>query len=76
MPGVARHRRPNGSAEQPVRSVRVSDELWDLARKRAAVDGVTLSYVMATMLEGYAYHAVDLPKVSRTFGDTALEVKV
>jgi len=48
----------------PVRSVRVSDAVWEAARRRASLDGVTMSHVMLTFVEGYAKGLVDLPRVT------------
>ncbi len=56
-------RRPAGSDNNPVRSVRVSDELWERAKRRAAYDGVTMSHVLLMIVEGYANGLLNLPKV-------------
>lgn len=56
-------RRPEGTTADPVRSVRCSDEVWDRAKRRAEHEGVTLSYVVQTMLDGYGRGLVNLPKV-------------
>jgi len=47
----------------PARSVRISDEVWDKARHRAAFEGVTVSHVIFSLLEGYAKGLLNLPKV-------------
>lgn len=60
-------RRPNGTKADPVRSVRVSDALWEKARRRADMDGVTMSHVLHTIIAGYAEGYVDLPKVRVTY---------
>ncbi len=44
-----------------VRSFRCSDEVWEAARKRAFEDGITASFVVSELLEGYALGRLDLP---------------
>lgn len=65
-----RHRRPNGSAPDPVRSVRCSDEMWSAAKRRAESDGVTMSRVLSLIIEGYALGKIDLPRVHIVYGDS------
>lgn len=57
-----RIRRPNGAPEAPVRSVRVGNELWEKARRRADYEGLTMSGVLYAMVEGYAAGLLDMPK--------------
>jgi len=66
-PPLRRARRPVGSKEDKVRSVRISDEVWARARNRAAREGVTISHVLLSIVEGYGAGAVDLPKVSVSY---------
>ena len=47
----------------PARSVRISDEVWEKSRNRAAYEGVTVSHVIFSLLEGYSKGLLDLPKV-------------
>lgn len=61
---ASRGKRPAGSVPDPVRSVRVSDAVWETARRRATYEGVTMSHVMLTFVEGYAKGLVDLPRVT------------
>ncbi len=42
----------------PLRNVRVSDELWDAAKVRAAEDGTTVSALVNAFLQEY----VDRPR--------------
>jgi hypothetical protein len=63
-----RNRRPNGNPGYPVRSVRISDELWERAQRRAAYEGVTMSKVLYQIVEGYAAGLVNLPKVQVSYG--------
>jgi hypothetical protein len=51
----------------PARSVRVSDEIWQRARNRAAYEGVTVSHVIFSLLEGYAKGLLNLPQVHVTY---------
>ena len=60
-------RRPNGSAPDPVRSVRCSDAKWEAAKRRARHEGVTMSQVLSLIIEGYAQDAIDLPTLSVTY---------
>jgi hypothetical protein len=60
-------RRPKGTPENPVRSVRVADALWNKAAVRARHEGVTMSHVLLTFVEGYAEGLVDLPRITATF---------
>lgn len=59
-----RGKRPTGARPDPVRSVRVSEAVWDAARRRATYEGVTMSHVMLTFVEGYARGLVDMPRVT------------
>jgi len=63
-----RPRRPIGAKEDPVRSVRISDDLWIPARRRAEREGVTMSHVLVSIVEGYANKALDLPRVQVHYG--------
>lgn len=60
-PTRARPRRAKGAT--PARSLRVSDETWDTARRRAEYEGHTVSSAAALLLEGYAKGLINLPKV-------------
>lgn len=60
--GYGQVRRPNGSKEMPVRSVRVPEEAWEKARRRANYEGLTMSNVIAQIVDGYAAGLLDLPK--------------
>lgn len=62
----ARPRRAKGST--PARSVRISDEVWDRARNRAAYEGTTVSHVISSLLEGYSKGLLNLPKVQVVYG--------
>lgn len=44
-------KRANGSGRDPVRPVRVSDELWDDAKKICHARGISVSSVMVRALE-------------------------
>lgn len=64
-----RTRRPNGSPENPVRSVRCADDVWEPARRRADAEGVTMSHVLHTFICGYGEGLLNLPTITTTFGD-------
>lgn len=40
-------------AKTPLRNVRVSDELWDAAKRKAEAEGTTLTAVIVRALEQY-----------------------
>lgn len=63
-------RRPNGSPEAPVRSVRITDPLWAKAKMRADHDGVTMSEVLSSFVKGYADGYLDLPQVQVVYKST------
>jgi len=54
----------------PGRSVRVADEPWEKARRRAAHEGITMSRMVALLVEGYGQGLIDLPKVQIVFTPT------
>lgn len=45
----------------PVRSVRVSDDVWQAAKSRAGEEGMTLSRALVLLIRSYAVHALDIP---------------
>lgn len=47
----------------PTRSVRIDDELWERAKRRAEAEGVTISRALSMLTEGYAQGKITLPKV-------------
>jgi hypothetical protein len=61
-------RRPNGSKELPVRSIRVSDEDWEKCKRLCADHGMTISNVMAQLAHGLAEGYVGLPQVTVNYG--------
>lgn len=56
-------RSPEGRVSDPVRSVRVSEMVWDRAKRRADHEGVTLSYALQLFLDGYGRGQMNLPRV-------------
>ena len=70
MASTAAPRRPQGSGGLNVHSLRCSDEVWTLAARRAAREGITMSYVIAQLLEGFGLGYVDPPVIERTFVPT------
>ena len=63
------NRRPNGTGADPVRSVRISDAVYEKARARAAADGTTVSHVLSLIAEGYAEGLVNLPVTVTIYQD-------
>lgn len=65
-------RRPTGTLADPPRSVRVAEDTWTRAKRRAeSSDGVTISYVAQTLLEAYGRGMINLPKVVMTYDGSA-----
>jgi hypothetical protein len=63
-------RKPRGGRYDPARSVRISDEVWEKAKRRAAYEGVTVSHVMALLCQGYAEGRVNMPVVTVSYAQT------
>lgn len=61
-----RDRQPGGS---PTRTARISDPIWKAAQKRAKKDGVSMSQLMSTLVEGYAKGKIDMPRVELVYED-------
>jgi hypothetical protein len=61
------HRIRGGKKEVPVRSVRVDNELWEKARRRATYEGVTMSQVLYEFTKGYADGMLDRPQRQMVF---------
>jgi hypothetical protein len=53
-----------------VHSVRVSDSMWEAAKRRSKLEGVTMNFVVAQILEGYGRGLVDLPRVTKVYQQT------
>lgn len=51
----------------PVRTARISDTVWNAATRRARHEDVTMSKVIATLVEGYAKGMIDLPRVQLVY---------
>lgn len=61
-----RNRQAGGS---PTRTTRIGDAVWEKAKKRATRDGVSMSQLMNTLVEGYSEGKIDLPRVELVYGD-------
>lgn len=57
----------------PVRSVRVEDQLWARAQKRAKAERLTMSEVLHRFVEGYANGRINAPQVQTVFTNTRAE---
>lgn len=53
--------------QMPTRSVRISDEIWERGRNRAEFEGVTVSHVIYSLLEGYSKGLLNMPKTQVTY---------
>lgn len=60
-------RMTNSPNPSRVRSFRCSDEVWESAKRRASGEEVTVSFVLAELLEGYATGALDLPTTHKVW---------
>jgi hypothetical protein len=58
----------------PARSVRVADDVWERAKRRATYEGSTISHVTALFVEGYANGLLNAPRV-RVVYDSATTVE-
>lgn len=48
-------------------SVRVHDDSWERAKKRAGEEGTTINGVVEEILEGYGRGLINLPKITKTY---------
>lgn len=48
-------------------SVRVHDDVWAKAKRRAAQEGTTVNGVVEEIIEGYGNGLVNLPKITKTY---------
>lgn len=48
-------------------SVRVHDEIWSKAKRRAESEGTTVNGVVEEILEGYGRGLLNLPKIVKTY---------
>lgn len=51
-----------GDKYAKVRSIRVDDELWNTARRRATEDGRTISSAINLLLQAYGERLLQLPE--------------
>ena len=56
-----------------VRTVRVADDVWEAARRRADLEGVSLGYAMRQFALGYATGHLHLPKTEINFDNSQPE---
>ncbi|GAA2017216.1 hypothetical protein [Nocardioides kribbensis] len=61
-----RPRQPDGDAYDPPRSLRISDETWRRIQRRASGDGLTASFVLATLARDYANFDLETPEVTKS----------
>lgn len=52
------------------RSIRIDDETWELAKKRAEREGLTISRLLYLFTDGYARGLLDTPHVQVVYGDS------
>lgn len=55
-----RTRRPNGTKHAPTRSIRIEDDVWEPARRRAALGGLTMSRVVHELVRKFGQGQINL----------------
>lgn len=48
-------------------SVRVTDQSWEAARRRAEMEGTTVNGVVSEIIDGYGRGLIDLPKIIKQY---------
>lgn len=56
-----------GKGPKGSHSVRVHDDVWAKARRRAELEGTTINGVVELIIEGYSQGLVNLPKITKTY---------
>lgn len=56
-----------GKGPKQSHSVRVHDEIWAKAKRRAESEGTTVNGVVEEILEGYGRGLINLPKITKTY---------
>ena len=64
------------SAYDPVRSVRISDEVWNAAKRRAVAEGLTMSQVIVRLVDGFAQGLIPMPRMVYEDSSPANELEV
>jgi antitoxin component of RelBE/YafQ-DinJ toxin-antitoxin module len=67
---VLRQRRGLGTPHDPVRSVRISEEVWTTAQRRADTDGMSISMVIRLLTQGYAEGQIPVPTLTLTYRES------
>ena len=60
-----------GRGPKKSHSVRVHDDIWAKARRRAQTEGTTINGVVEEIIEGYAAGLVNLPRITKTYTQQA-----
>lgn len=55
-------RRPTGTPPDTARSIRIGDEDWERAKRRATFENTTISHVVQLFVAGYAKGLVNPPR--------------
>lgn len=64
---MASRRTKAGAGPKQSHSVRVHDDIWAAAKRRAATEGTTVNGVVEEILEGYGRGLINLPKITKTY---------
>lgn len=56
-----------GKGPKKSHSVRVHEDVWAAARRRAESEGTTINGVVEEIIEGYSRGLVNLPKITKTY---------
>jgi len=49
------------------RSIRATNQLWDLAKKKASVKSLAMNQVVNLIIEGYGNGSINLPRVVKSY---------
>jgi hypothetical protein len=64
---MASRRTKAGAGPKQSHSVRVHDDVWAKAKRRAELEGTTVNGVVEEILEGYGAGLINLPKITKTY---------
>lgn len=64
---MASPRTKAGAGPKQSHSLRVHDEIWAKAVRRAGSEGLTINGVLEELLEGYSSGLLNMPRVTKTY---------
>lgn len=69
---MASARTKAGAGPKQSHSLRVHDDVWARAHRRAELEGYTINGVLEELLEGYGNGMLNMPKVTKTYSKTRI----